>query len=132
MSCLIIKAVISGILMALASDIARKLPDIGLRIASLPLVSVLGMMWLWRDIHDPARYAGHAQATPWFAAPSLPMFVLVPVLLRYGVGFWPTLALGCALTMAPYRLVVFAACRPGIRLQKTPRNRPLHPKPPSL
>ncbi len=116
MAYLIIKAAISGILIALASEVARRQPGIGALIASLPLVSVIGMIWLWRDTHDPIRLAKHAQATLWFVAPSLPMFVLIPVLLRRGIGFWPSLALGCALTIALYLLVVLIARKAGISL----------------
>jgi hypothetical protein len=116
MSYLFIKAAISGILIALASEVARKLPGIGALIASLPLVSVLGMMWLWRDTQDPLRLADHAQATLWFVIPSLPMFVLIPVLLRRGVGFWPALALGCTLTVMLYLATIWAARMAGVRL----------------
>ena len=86
MTYLFIKAAISGVLIALASEVARKFPGFGALIASLPLVSVIGMMWLWRDTQDTQRLADHAQATLWFVLPSLPMFVLIPVLLRRGVG----------------------------------------------
>jgi hypothetical protein len=116
MTYLIIKAAISGILIALASEVARKFPGFGALIASLPLVSVIGMIWLWRDTHDPVRLADHAQATLWFVAPSLPMFVLIPVLLCRGAGFWPALALGCALTVVLYLLVVLVARRLGVTL----------------
>jgi hypothetical protein len=116
MTYLIIKAAISGILIALASEVARRQPGIGALIASLPLVSVLGMIWLWRDTQDPIKLADHAQATLWFVAPSLPMFLLIPVLLRRGMGFWPALLLGCALTVVLYLAVVLIARRLGISL----------------
>jgi hypothetical protein len=116
MTYLIIKAAISGILIALASEVARRYAGFGALIASLPLVSVIGMMWLWRDTHDPIRLADHAQATLWFVAPSLPMFLLIPILLRAGVGFWLALGLGCLLTVVLYLLTVWAAARIGIRL----------------
>ena len=116
MTYLFIKAAISGILIALASEIARRQPGVGALVASLPLVSILGMIWLWRDTHDPVRLASHAQATIWFVIPSLPMFVLIPALLRRGFGFWPALALGCALTIALYFLVVLAARKLGLML----------------
>jgi hypothetical protein len=116
MTYLFIKAAISGILIALASEVARRYPGFGALIASLPLVSVLGMMWLWRDTQDAGRMADHAQATLWFVLPSLPMFVLIPVLLRRGVGFWPALALGCALTITLYLAMIWAARVTGIKL----------------
>lgn len=106
MGYLILKAVISGLLIATASEVARRHAGLGALIASLPLVSVLGMIWLWRDTHDPQRLADHAAATLWYVLPSLPMFVLIPVMLRAGLGFWPSLAAGCVLTAALYLLTI--------------------------
>jgi hypothetical protein len=116
MTYLIIKAAISGILIALASEVARRNAGFGALIASLPLVSVLGMIWLWRDTQDPLKLADHAQATLWFVAPSLPMFLLIPILLRAGYGFWLSLAAGCLLTVVLYALIIGVAARWGIRL----------------
>ncbi len=113
---LILKAAISGILIALASEVARRNAGIGALIASLPLISVLGMIWLWRDTHDPIRLANHASATLWYVAPSLPMFLIIPALLRAGFGFWLALGVGCAVTIALYLLVIWAAPRLGITI----------------
>jgi hypothetical protein len=49
---LLIKAAISGLIIAVVSEVARRAPSLGALIASLPLISVLGMIWLWRDNHD--------------------------------------------------------------------------------
>lgn len=111
---LAIKAVLSGILIAAISEIAKRSPAAGALVASLPLVSILGMMWLWRDTGDPVRMATHAEATFWYVLPSLPMFLLIPALLRLGVPFWGALASGCALTIALYLLMVGIGPRLGI------------------
>ena len=116
MSYLLLKAVISGILIALASEVARRFAGLGALIASLPLVSVLGMIWLWRDTKDPARLADHAAATLWYVCPSLPMFVLIPLMLRAGFGFYPTLAAGCALTFGLYLLALWIGRGLGLAL----------------
>ena len=116
MTYLILKAAISGMLIALASEIARRNAGIGALIASLPLISVLGMIWLWRDTHDPVRLANHAQATLWYVAPSLPMFLIIPALLRAGVNFWLSLGIGCAITVLLYLVVLWAAPRLGINI----------------
>ena len=113
---LILKAVLSGILIAAASEVARRWPGWGALIVSLPLVSILAMLWLWRDTHDPERMAAHVEATFWFVIPSLPMFLLMPALLRQGHGFWLALAAGCALTVALYLGMTWIAPRVGIRL----------------
>jgi hypothetical protein len=113
---LIAKAAISGVIVAIVSEVAKRYPGFGALIASLPLVSVLGMMWLWRDTHDPQRLAAHAGATFWFVLPSLPMFLVIPLLLQRGVPFWIALALGCALTIMLYRAMTWIAPRAGLRL----------------
>ncbi|MBI1407792.1 MAG: hypothetical protein GC145_16890 [Caulobacter sp.] len=113
---LLIKAAISGVLVALVSDVAKRYPGVGGLIASLPLISVLGMIWLWRDTGDPQRLAAHATGTFWFVLPSLPMFLLIPALLRRGVGFWPALISGCLLTMALYAAMLFLGPRFGLKL----------------
>ncbi len=112
----IVKCAMSGVLIGAASTIARRYPGIGAMIASLPLVSVLGMIWLWRDKPDPANMAAHAQATFWYVLPSLPMFLLIPALLRRGVGFWSALAAGCVLTILLYLAMTLAASKLGLRL----------------
>ena len=116
MTYLLLKAAISGVLIALASEVARRYAGLGALIASLPLVSVLGMIWLWRDTQDPARLADHAAATLWYVCPSLPMFVLIPVMLRAGYGFYPTLAAGCVLTFILYGATMWVGHRMGLTL----------------
>ncbi|HJQ18505.1 MAG TPA: DUF3147 family protein [Allosphingosinicella sp.] len=114
---LLIKAAISGIIVALVSEIAKRSPAFGALVVSLPLVSILGMMWLWRDTHDPVRLAAHAGATFWFVLPSLPMFLLIPLMLRHGYGFWAALAAGCLLTLLLYLLMTAAGPRLGLTLR---------------
>lgn len=113
---LVIKAAISGILIAIISEVAKRYPGVGGMIASLPLVSVLAMIWLWRDQPDSANMAAHAEATFWFVLPSLPMFLLIPMMLRHGYGFWVALLAGCILTVALYGLMIWAGPRFGLRL----------------
>ena len=113
---LLVKALLSGLIIAVVSEVAKRSPGAGALIVSLPLVSILGMIWLWRDTADPARLATHAQATFWYVLPSLPMFLLVPALLRRGVGFWPALLAGCALTVALYLAMTLLGPRLGLKL----------------
>ena len=113
---LAIKAAISGVIVASVSEVAKRYPGFGALIASLPLVSVLGMMWLWHDKPDVPNMAAHVEATFWFVLPSLPMFLLMPWLLRSGVSFWATVAIGCALTILLYLGMTWLGPRIGLRL----------------
>jgi hypothetical protein len=86
------------------------------------------MIQPWRDTHDPQKLADQAQATGWFVSPSRPMFVLIPVLMREGMGFWPSLALGCVLTFTLYLLSLWIARIAGVRLwQSRAANAPFAP-----
>jgi len=113
---IIFKAALSGVIIATVSEVAKRSPGLGALIASLPLVSVLGMIWLWRDTRDPERLSAHAGATFWYVLPSLPMFLLIPAMLKRGVGFWPSLAAGCVLTMALYAAMIAFGPRLGLKL----------------
>src|ERR671929_1805127 len=111
MTYLFIKAALSGVVVMIVSEVARRSPGIGGLIASLPLVSILGIIWLWRDTSDVERIATHAESTFWFVLPSLPMFLAFPAMLRHGVGFWPSLGAGCALTIALYFATAWVLAR---------------------
>ena len=113
---LVAKAVVAGIMIAAIAELGKRLPAMGALVASLPLVSVLGMIFLWHARPDAENMAVHAQATFWYVLPSLPMFLLIPLLLRGGVNFWIALAAGCVLTVVLYLLMVQLGPRLGIRL----------------
>ena len=74
------------------------------------------MIWLWRDTGDADRMVQYAQATFWYVLPSLPMFLLIPALLRHGLGFWLALGLGCLLTVLLYLIIARFGPSLGIRL----------------
>jgi hypothetical protein len=113
---LFFKAAVSGILIAVASELAKRFPGLGAMVASLPLVSVLGMIWLWHDKPDARNMASHSGATFWYVIPSLPMFLLIPALLNRGMSFWGALGVGCLLTMILYLLMTIIAPRFGLQL----------------
>ncbi len=112
----ITRAALSGLLIALIALIAKRSPAAGALVASLPLISILGMIWLWRDTHDVSLMANHVAATFWYVIPSLPMFLLIPAMLRNGLSFWAALAAGCVLTVLLYLLTISIAARYGVKL----------------
>jgi hypothetical protein len=111
---LTLKAALSGIIVAAASETARRAPTLGALILSLPLISLLAFVWLWRDTGDNARIAALSESTFWYVLPTLPMFLLLPALLRHGVGFWLALVACCALTFALYLLTVWVLAKFGV------------------
>lgn len=113
---LAVKAIVSGMLIAAVSETAKRYPGLGGLIASLPLVSVLGMIWLWQAKPDAENMATHAEATFWFVLPSLPMFLIIPAMLRSGLSFWVALAAGCATTLLLYSAMAWIGPRFGMKL----------------
>jgi len=111
-----VKALISGVIIAVVSEIAKRSPGIGALILSLPLISILAFIWLWRDTGDREGIAALAQSTFWFVLPTLPLFLVLPALLRNGTGFWAALGLSCLMTMALYAAMVWTLGRFGISL----------------
>ncbi len=111
-----IKALISGIIVAAASEAAKRSPAFGALILSLPLISLLAFIWLWRDTGDAERIAAVSQSTFWYVLPTLPMFLILPASLRGGVGFWPSLVLSCLVTVLLYGAMVAALGKLGITL----------------
>lgn len=113
---LVAKALISGALIAAISEMGKRLPTVAALVASLPLVSVLGMILLWRARPDAENMAIHAEATFWYVLPSLPMFLVIPALLRAGVQFWIALVLSCMLTVVLYLTMAHFGPRFGLKL----------------
>ena len=79
---------------------------------ALPLTSILAMIWMRHESKVPdeaARIesiANHAYYTFWFVLPTLPMFLVIPWMLRKGHGFYFTLFVNAALTTALFWLLV--------------------------
>jgi hypothetical protein len=102
----LVKTLLSAIIITMVSEVAKRSPAFAALIAALPLVSVLGMVWIYNETNDIPRIAAHSEATFWFVLPSLPMFLVLPVMLRHGVGFYVALALNCVLTALLYFAMV--------------------------
>jgi hypothetical protein len=113
---LTLKGLLSGAIVLIVSEVAKRSPALGALIVSLPLVSILAMMWLQHETRDAARLAAHAEATFWYVLPSLPMFLVLPALLRHGWAFYPALAVCVLLTAVLYLGMAALLARFGIAL----------------
>lgn len=83
---------------------------------ALPFTSIIAMVWMHHAKQSPERLANHAEGTFWFVLPTLPMFLIMPWMLRNGWGFWATLAANCLLTIGFFWVTVFVLRRFGIDL----------------
>ena len=113
---LILRALLSGALIVAVSELAKLNNFAASIVHSLPLVSLLALIWLYTGTGDTALIARHMTGTFYFILPTLPMFLLVPGLLRRGWEFWPALAVGVAVTIALYFLTARLLKTVGITL----------------
>ena len=113
---LLLKAVISGALIAAASEAARRSTLLGAVLISLPLTSILAAVWLYRDTRDAEQVASLSWSILWVIVPSLVFFVVLPVALRSGVGFVASMVLACVATGLAYAVWVWGAHRLGFDL----------------
>jgi hypothetical protein len=109
-----LKVLITSILVVAVSEAAKRSSLFGALLASLPLVSVLAFIWLYIETGDIEKIASLAQAIFWLVLPSLVLFLALPFLLRYGMGFYLSLFLSIGLTAGAYLLMTFALGRFGV------------------
>lgn len=104
---IILKVLLSAVIIVVVSEVAKRSSVLGALIASLPLTSVLAIIWLYVDTGDTAKIGALAQSILWLVIPSLLFFIALPLLLRLGVAFWMSLLVSCLLTAAGYGLTTF-------------------------
>jgi F0F1-type ATP synthase assembly protein I len=112
----IIKIAITALIIVVVSEISKKLPLLGSLIASLPLVSVLGMIWIFQETKDTQKLITHAEGTFWYVLPSLPMFLLMPWMMKKGVSFYWSMTAGILLTIVLYLIMTKLLARIGMNL----------------
>lgn len=95
---IISKYAITAFIIVLVTEVAKRSDKIGALISSLPLVTIMVMVWLFVEKQGTEKIANHALYTFWFVIPTLPMFLLMPWLLRKGASFGWTLSAGVGLT----------------------------------
>jgi hypothetical protein len=83
---------------------------------ALPLTSLVALLWMHQAGQSSQRLANHAEGTFWFVLPTLPMFLIIPWMLRHGFGFYATLVVNCLFTIAFFWLTVIVLRRFGIDL----------------
>ncbi len=115
MSMLVIKYLVSAAIIVLVSELAKQSDRVGALLASLPVVTLMVLVWLYFEGQPTAKLANHAWYTFWYVLPTLPMFALFPAMLERW-GFWLALLVSAFLTVFCFALLAFLVKRWGIDL----------------
>ena len=110
------KVLLTAVLVVAISEAAKRSSALGGIIASLPLTSLLAFIWLYGETGDTSKIASLSTSIFWYVLPSLVLFVVLPLLLARGVGFWPSLVIASAATFAAYLVMTAVLARFGMTL----------------
>lgn len=111
-----VKLVVSALIVVAVSEIAKRSTGFAALLASLPLTSLLAFVWLHLEESPSARIAELSSQIFWLVLPSLLLFLLLPLLLRHGLGFWVSLGLSSLATAGAYLALLPLLRRMGVGL----------------
>lgn len=111
-----IKVLITAVVVVAVSELGKRSSLWGAVLASLPLTSLLAFVWLYHDSGDVEAIASLSRGIFWLVLASLPLFLILPTLLKNGVGFWPAFSASCVVTVGLYFGLVWVLGRFGVRL----------------
>ena len=101
-----LKVVVSAVLIVAISELAKRSTFAGALLASLPLVSLLAMIWLYAETKNVTEVATLSRSIFWLVLPSLALFLALPALLERGFNFYWSLAASTAVTIVCYGATV--------------------------
>ncbi len=96
MGWIITKYLLSAAVVVAVSEAAKRSDKLGGFLAALPIITILSLIWLYIENQPQSKIANHAYYTFWYVLPTLPMFLLFPLIIPK-LGFWLTLTV-CVLT----------------------------------
>jgi ABC-type xylose transport system permease subunit len=112
----LVKLFISAAIIVAVSEISKRSSFLGGLLASLPLVSFLGMIWLYWDTRDVEKIANLSTSIFWLVLPSLSLFIALPIFLRHKFSFAASLSFSTLIMFVCYGVMVFVLRRAGVSL----------------
>ncbi len=96
----LLKILVSALVVAGASELARRSTGLAALLLALPIVSLLTFTWIWFEQRDPQQIAKLSIETVWYVLPTLPLFVVLSLMLKHGYGFAASLVASCVVGAA--------------------------------
>jgi hypothetical protein len=112
----IIKVAISAALIVAVAEISKRSSLVGGLLASLPLTSVLALVWLYIDTKDTGKVSALTTSIFWLVLPSLALFIALPLLLKTKLNFYAALGGATAIMLACYGMMLLLLRKFGINL----------------
>ncbi len=111
---LVAKALLTGAIVVLISEVSKRSSFFASLLASLPLASVLAFVWMHQQGSSPEQLRDLSYGIFWMVIPSLGFFLLFPWLLKSGLRFYPALFVSCLCLSAVYWVYTLGLNKLGI------------------
>ena len=93
----IIKVVVSALIIAIVTEVAKFSDKWGGLIAALPTTTFLILIWMYFEGASNKKIGNHIAFSLYFILPTLPMFLIFPFIINK-FGFWIALSFGLVIT----------------------------------
>ena len=111
-----LKVGISALVIVAITETAKRSSGFAALLAALPLISLLAFVWLHIEGAEPLHIADLSSQIFWLVLPSLVLFLLLPLLIRQGMGFWLSLTLSVVATAGCYFALLPLLRKLGVQL----------------
>lgn len=110
------KIIITTVLIVVISEISKRSTLVGGILASIPIISVLAIVWLYIDTKNSEIVSKLALSIFWLVIPSLALFITLPIFLKKGWNFYLSIGISIAITIACYYGIIMVLGKFGIKL----------------
>lgn len=111
-----LKVGVTAFVIVAITEIAKRSSGFAALLAALPLTSLLAFMWMYFEGVEPARIAELSSQIFWLVLPSLALFLLLPLLIKQGMGFWLSLSISVVATAVCYWAMLPVLRKFGVQL----------------
>ena len=111
----ITKLIVTALLIVLISEIAKRSSLLGAMLAAIPLVSILAMTWMYIDTNSTTKAVEFSNSIVWLIIPSMTLFIVFPILIKKGLGFYLSMGISITMTILAYYSVIFVLEKLGMR-----------------
>lgn len=102
----IVKIIVTTLLIVFISEVSKRSSFVGAVLASVPLISVLAMMWLYIDTKDTVKVSELSSSIFWLVLPSLSLFIVLPLFLKQDINFYLSITLSTIVTAISYWVMI--------------------------
>ena len=106
MMAIMTKIVLSALLITGISEAARHNTFFAALIASIPVISVISLIWVYFQSTSPKEISQLSIDIAWLTLPSLVLFIALPTLLHYRIHFFLSLIIAILLTICAYGMMI--------------------------